>query len=455
MWAHSDRQDVEEAGVKALIYTHGTRGDVQPYLALAYALNRAGHTATLVGPQMYASFAAAYGVRFEPLTDEGVKILTRPDVREILLHGDRPESEIGEYLKAREKISNEFMPRVYPVLLRQLWEAARGGADIVIHSHHSRQVMHQIAEKLGVPHVLATLYPHFVASRRYPPSESSFEARPDNLEQHERAVHKPLKPLLVDLISTWREQTLGLPPREGFLDARYRADGTPAPVLHGFSPQVLETAPDWPDWVHTTGFWSLPRQADWRPAPELVRFLEDGDKPVFIGFSSLSGADPEATGQLVLEAVRRTGVRAVVVTGWGGIGIADPSERIRIEHDVPYDWLFPRVRAVVHAGGPGTHNTALEAGVPQVTCPFHKEQVMWGNHLRDLGVAPPPLKQRDLTADALAAAIDTALTDPDIARNVDLLARKVKGERGAENAVRVLEEIRSGSHPMPEPARSS
>ncbi|MFI0729823.1 glycosyltransferase [Streptomyces sp. NPDC021225] len=447
--------------MKALIYCHGTRGDLQPYLALAYALNRAGHSATLVGPQMYATFAAAYGVRFEPLTDEGVKILSRPDVRRILLHSDRPESEIGEYRKAREKIFNEFMPKTYPVLLQQLWDAARGGADIVVHSHHSRQVMHQIAEKLGVPHVLATLYPHFVASRRYPSEIGTFDARPDNLEQHERAARQPLKPLLVDLISTWREKTLGLPPREGFLDSRFRADGSPAPVLHGFSPHVIEPAPDWPAWVHTTGFWSLPRQADWRPAPELVRFLEDGEKPVFIGFASLSGTDPEATGQLVLEAVRRTKVRAVVVTGWGGISIADPPRHIRVENDVPYDWLFPRVRAAVHAGGPGTHNVALEAGIPQVTCPFHKDQVMWGNHLRDLGVAPPPLRQRDLTADALAAAIDTALTDPAIARTVDRMARSArkaegeKGEKGAENAVRVLEEIQRGSHPMPEPARSS
>ncbi|MDX3225463.1 glycosyltransferase [Streptomyces sp. ME19-01-6] len=442
--------------MKALIYSHGTRGDLQPYLALAYALNRAGHTATLVGPQMYASFAAAYGVRFEPLTDEGVKTLSRPDFRRILLNSDRPESEIGEYRKAREKIFNEVMPRTYPVMLQQLWDAARDGADIVIHSHHSRQVMHQIAEKLGVPHVLATLYPHFVASRRYPSQMGTFDARPDNLEQHQRAARQPLKPLLVDLISTWREKTLGLPPREGFLDFRHRADGSPAPVLHGFSPHVLETAPDWPAWVHTTGFWSLPRQADWQPSPKLLRFLEDGDQPpVFIGFGSLLGVDPEATGQLVIEAVRRTGVRALIVTGWGGISVADPPKQVRIESDVPYDWLFPRVRAAVHAGGPGTHNTALEAGIPQVSCPFHKDQVMWGNHLHDLGVAPPPVKQRDLTADALAAAVHTALTDADIARNADRLARKVAGENGAENAVRVLEEIQRESHSAPEPTRSS
>ncbi|GGT53199.1 glycosyl transferase family 1 [Streptomyces atratus] len=424
------------AGVKVLIYSHGTRGDLQPYLAVAHALNRAGHTATLVGPSIFEPFAESYGVRFAPVTDEGVKLLQRPDVRKLLLTTD-PESE--EYRKAREAIFREFMPKTYPVLLRQFWDAARGGADLLVHSHHSRQVMHQMAEKLGIPSVLATLHPNLVASRRYPAQLGSLEARPDNLEQHARVNSAPLNPLLVEMISTWRTETLGLPLRDDYLDFRHRPDGRPTPVLHGFSPHVLEPAPEWPDWVHTTGFWSLP--ANQRPSAELLRFLEAGEPPVFFGFGSLAHGDPEKTGQLVLDVVRRTGVRAVVVTGWGGISITDPPANVLVESDVPYDWLFPRVRAAVHAGGPGTLNAALEAGIPQMACPFHKEQLMWGNHLRDLGVAPEPIPYNDLTADGLVEAVRHTITDPEIADNTRRLAEKLKGENGAENAVKALEHI--------------
>lgn len=424
--------------MKALIYTHGSRGDVQPYLALAHALNRAGHSATLVGPRLYEPWVTGHGVAFAPVDDEVVRLQRRPDVRRILLHQEKAGDP---YQQERERIFQEIFPRVYPVVLREMWEAAEAsGADIVVYSHSSRQAVHQIAERLGVPHVFASLYPHFVPSRRYPPEVGSFEERPDNLERHARAEGAVGEGAVGVLFDRWRAEVLGLPPRAGSLDHRFRADGSPAPVVLGFSPHVLDPAPDWPDWVHVTGPWVLPADPAWQPPPRLVRFLGEGEKPVFVGFGSLLGTDPEHTGRMVVEALRRTGLRAVVVTGWGGIAIPDPPDGVLVEQEIPYDWLMPRVRAAVHAGGSGTHNAALAAGIPQVACPFHKEQLMWAGRLHGLGVAPAPLHQRDLTADALTDALRTAVTDPGIARAAARLAERTAGERGAVQAVRVLEQ---------------
>ncbi|MFI8238607.1 glycosyltransferase [Streptomyces sp. NPDC085866] len=424
--------------MRALIYSHGTRGDMQPYLALAFALNQAGHSARLVGPRLYGPMASEYGVDFAPVEDEAVRLHQRPDVREILVNS---EGKGDAYDRARERIFAEIFPRLYPIMLKDMWDAAAEGADVVIHSHSSRQAVHQIAEKLGVPHVLASLYPHFVASRRYPPEVGTFEQRPDNLERHARANDNPIKGPLAEMFGRWRADVLGLPPRDGALDNRFRADGTPAPVLLGFSPHVIEPADDWPEWVHTTGFWMLPSSTRWQPSERLLQFLDDGDAPVFFGFGSHMGTDPEEVGRIVLEVVRRTGVRAIVVTGWGGASIPNPPENVLVEDEIPYDWLFPRVRAVVHPGGTGAHNTALRAGVPQVICPFQKEALMWADHLHGLGVAPPPVPHRHLTADTLTKAVDQAVKDPGIARAVDRLARLTSVENGAENAVRVLEKI--------------
>ncbi|MDX2547088.1 glycosyltransferase [Streptomyces sp. WI04-05B] len=428
--------------MKALIYTHGSRGDVQPYLALAHALNRVGHTATLVGPRLYEAWVTGHGVRFAPVNDEVVRLQQRPDVRRILLH----QEKAGDvHQQERERIFQELFPRVYPVVLREMWEAAEAsGADVVVHSHSSRQAVHQIAERLGVPHVFASLYPHFVASRHYPPEVGSFEERADNLERHARAEDAIGQGAVGELFRSWRAEVLGLPPRPGALDHRFRADGSPAPVVLGFSRYVLEPAPDWPDWVHVTGPWVLPTAPEWQPPERLQRFLENGEQPVFVGFGSLLGNDPEHTGRVVVEALRRTGLRAVVVTGWGGIEICDPPDSVLVEREIPYDWLLPRVRAAVHAGGSGTHNAALAARLPQVACPFHKEQAMWAGRLHELGVAPAPLHQRDLTADALADALHTAVTDPGIACATARLAERTAGERGAEDTVRVLEQTAAG-----------
>ncbi|MEV4439897.1 glycosyltransferase, partial [Streptomyces sp. NPDC049577] len=200
--------------MKALIYSHGTRGDMQPYLALAHALKQAGHSATLAGPRMYGDWVAEYGIDFAPINDEGVKLHSRPDVRQILVHN---EKSTDAYQKERERIFREVYPRLYPLMLQDMWDAAAGGADVVIHSHSSRQAIHQIAEKLGVPHVLASLYPHFVASARYPAQVGTFDERPDNLEQHRKANDNPIKGALADMFARWRTEVLGLPPREGFL----------------------------------------------------------------------------------------------------------------------------------------------------------------------------------------------------------------------------------------------
>ncbi|WP_160310996.1 glycosyltransferase [Streptomyces sp. 150FB] len=424
--------------MKALVYvTDGSRGDIQPYLALAHALNRAGHTAVLAGPRLYQSFAAEYEVAFAPLNDELVQLQSSPDIRGLYLHNDDPEAR----RRLREAMTALF-PKVFPLLLRGMWEAASDGADVVVYSPSSRQVAPQIAERLGVPHVLASLYPHHVTSREYS-AGPGLRPTETNLEDHAR-VNRPLPPPLSDWVSTWRSDVLGLQPRDGSTDFRTDADGNPTPVLHSFSPHVLKPASDWPEWVHTTGFWTLSRRPDWQPPAELVRFLANGRKPISIGFGSMFGGDPEATGALVAEAVRKAGERAVVVEGWGGVKIRG-AEDILVVKDVPYDWLFPQVRAAVHAGGVGTFNAALVAGVPQVACPFHNEQQMWADHVHGLGVATAPLKFRELTAEALAAAVVTATTDERIGLTAQQFAEKLGAENGVEEAVRVLERVHTSS----------
>ncbi|MGO4425729.1 glycosyltransferase, partial [Streptomyces sp. MCAF7] len=248
----------------------------------------------------------------------------------------------------------ELFPRIFPILLREMWEAASAGADLIVYSPSSRQAAHQIAERLGVPHALGALYPHYVASREYPPGPG-LTPTPTSLQDHAR-VNAPLKPPISDWIADWRSDVLGLPPRDGSTDFRFDIDGNPTPVIHSFSPHVLKPATDWPEWVHTTGFWSLPRRPDWEPPKELVHFMENGEKPISVGFGSSFGLDPEATGRTILEAIQKSGKRAVVVGGWGGIRIDDPPESVITVNDVPYDWLFPRVAAAVHAGGVGTFN---------------------------------------------------------------------------------------------------
>ncbi|MEV7190046.1 glycosyltransferase [Kitasatospora sp. NPDC093102] len=429
--------------MKALIYAcHGFRGDIQPYLALAYALERAGHTAALVGPRRFAALAEEHGVRYVPLNDELLGAYSRADMQETLLHSDAPRPEDHQL---RMTLFQEIMPRIFPGLLADMYQAAcEEQPDVIVYSHVWRQAAHQIAERLDVPHVLAALYPHYVPSRDYPPGDG-LSAHPSNLANHEQAIRNPMDPVTSALVATWRSDVLQLPPRENWLDYRSSADGTPTPVLHGFSPHELVPSPDWPAWVHTTGFWNLPAHESWKPSERLLDFLAGGETPIVVGFGSMVRPDTENVGRIVQTAVRDTSNRAVIVTGWGGIKITEPSEDILVVDEVPYDWLFPRVRAAVHAGGIGTHNAALVAGIPQVAVPFHFEQLMWSEHLHALGVAPRPIMQRELTAENLTEAIRQATSDSGIARSAARFAELMRPEDGCAEAVRLLEDIQQNA----------
>jgi sterol 3beta-glucosyltransferase len=218
-------------------------------------------------------------------------------------------------------------------------------------------------------------------------------------------------------------------------------DGGAVPVLQCFSPELVPPAPDWPPSVFTTGFWHVPERSDFEPPAELAAFLADGQPPICVSLGTVRGEDPGKMGRIVAEAVRLASARAVIVRAGGSIEVDDQDGRFVVVDDVPYWWLFRRTSVVVHAGGVGTSNDALRAGLPEVSVPVSNEQLMWGVLLHKAGVAPPPLRNRTVTAAGLAAAITSALHEPGLRARAAELAGRVRAENGTAAAVRSLEMV--------------
>lgn len=419
--------------MRVLILTHGTRGDVQPYAALAVALREAGHEAVLGAPASSAALARPYGLDYAPLDEGPNRLLSDPRIRRAMetnLRGPR-----GAWTALRA------LRRARPLLTRALEQMAglaAPGVDAVVHM--PLVPAQHIAEKLGVPAVPAVMQPGWV-----PTSAFTGPAVPRELPRAlNRASYLPARLLLRSTAAAadhLRADVLGLAPRRGRHDILRAPDGSPATVLQAFSRHALPAAdPGFPPWVHTTGFWFLPAAPGWSPPAGLRAFLEAGEPPVYIGFGSMVGRDPRRTGRLVAEAVRLAGVRAVLGAGWGGIRVEDPARDVFLLDEAPHRWLFPQVAAVVHHGGSGTTGAALAAGRPQVVCPFFADQHFWARAVRAAGVAPPG-RRRALSAPGLAQDIRRALTDADMAGRAERLGRRVRAEDGAGTAVRVLESL--------------
>jgi UDP:flavonoid glycosyltransferase YjiC (YdhE family) len=213
------------------------------------------------------------------------------------------------------------------------------------------------------------------------------------------------------------------------------------PVIYGLSPSVIPHPSDWDSrTTHICGYWFLEPADDWRPPTDLLRFIENGPPPVYIGFGSMSNQKPEQTADLVLQALKRTGQRAIVFSGWGGMQKAELPDSVLMVDSTPHSWLFPHTQAVVHHGGAGTTAAGLRAGKPSIIIPYHGDQLFWGKIATDLGVGPKPVPRKKLTVDNLAQAIERAVTDKEMHRKAAELGKRIQTENGIARAIEIIQQ---------------
>jgi sterol 3beta-glucosyltransferase len=404
----------------------GTRGDVQPYVALGAALHRAGHRVRVATFSAFKSLVEGAGLEHHALMGDVAGIAASEEVRHAV-EADNPLKVLLSFNRLRDLASG---------LNAGFFDACSDAAAIVYHP--GAAIGRFIAAERGVPGVLATPFP-MTRTGDYPALVFYDGLRLGRL--YNRLTHRAFEQIMwtaagASVRSYWR-RTFGRDPKDfGNPFGRRPTPGTP--VLVGCSRHVFEQPADWPDHVHQTGYWFLD-EAGWAPPPALTAFLESGPPPIYVGFGSIGTASQaEATTRLVIEALQRAGVRGLLATGWSGMSnsVALPPQIMRLD-SVPHAWLFPRMAAVVHHGGAGTTAAGLRAGVPSLVIPHGNDQFAWGRRVFELGVGPRPIPRKRLTAANLADAL-TALRSPDLQTTAADLGRRIRTEAGADEAARII-----------------
>jgi sterol 3beta-glucosyltransferase len=225
-------------------------------------------------------------------------------------------------------------------------------------------------------------------------------------------------------------------PKSSYKD--FRAVVTTAPALTTVSRHVFQRPSDWGDHWQVTGF-LFDDDEEWSPPSELTDFINAGEAPVYVGFGSMPDSKPQATTRMIIEAVRRTGRRAIILTGWAGLGAGDVPEDVYILKYASHSWLFPKMSAIIHHGGSGTTASGLRAGVPTVVVPHQGDQGFWGRAVERLGVGTAPIPRKKLTVDNLVTAIMEATTNRTMRANARALGEKVHAEDGLAESVRWVE----------------
>jgi sterol 3beta-glucosyltransferase len=406
--------------MQILILTLGSRGDVQPYVALGLGLQAAGHTVTLATLAAFAPMVQARGLTFYPIRGEFLELLQSAEGKAILAGKGNPIA-----------LLRQVQPMLRQILDDGMAAAMTTQPDVII-AHPKAMAGYSMAEKLAIPLIVAFPLPLYSTTGAFPSPILPVANLGPTLNRLSHRVMIAMTSMSVrGLINRWRKTQLQLPAIRNELHLH----GQPVLRLYGYSPHVVPTPNDWDQYSVATGYWFLDRPRDWQPPAALQAFLEAGPAPVYVGFGSMPAQNADQTTATVVAALEQAGQRGVLASGWGGLRATRLPPTVYLLDEAPHDWLFPQMAAVVHHGGAGTTAAGLRAGVPTVICPFFGDQPFWGQRVAALGAGPAPIPQRKLSVAALSAAIRTAATDSTMQQRAATLGTAIRAEDGIARAV--------------------
>ena len=401
----------------------GSTGDVRPYIVLGRELQARGHDVAICAFASFEEIVTREGMRFRPISGDVKNFMAN------ILNG----SSGVQYLK---QVKDVMLPYI-GTFLKNI-EDACADAEAIIATYFG-EVIRSIAEVRHVPFIQTHYYPmdqNPEAPIASAPGQRAGKAW--NLASYQLGY------FIISVIeryylADWREAH-GMSPRRLESTPNYELNGHTIPVLYAMSPLVMPRPTKWGANIHMTGYWlDNSETADYQPDPALAAFLMDGSKPVYIGFGSMVSGDMDETLGIVMEAVKKSGVRAVLAKGWGGAELTSGRSDVFLADFVPHDWLFQQVSAVVHHGGAGTLAAGILAGKPTLVIPFGGDQPFWANRARELGIGPNPISRERLTVSRLTKALVSLTTT----KKYDVAARelgmRLRMENGAQIAADLIE----------------
>ncbi len=415
--------------MRIVIIATGLWGDVRPNVVLGQALQKAGYEVVVIGTAPYRTWIESRGLSYAEVS------LDMQGMLDLVMGGEGG-------LFASIQAFNAVRKNVLPTFIQAGKEVAavmREG-DVLLADELVSFLINGVIEKYQPRLIHVNMQPQAITGQ--------FAAMGQPILPDWMPLRGAYNQLSYGIVrrTTWsmqgsvgnqiRAAHLGLP-KQTWAKQKLLLDSTPSLVL--VSRHVVPPPADWPPHHVVTGY--LFDDDSWQAPPDLLDFLAAGEKPVCIGFCTMPIRKPAATTQAIIEAVQRSGRRAILLGRWADFGSTKVPKEVFLLKYAPHHWLFPHVAAVVHHGGAGTSAAALRAEVPSVVVPFYLDQPFWGQRLYELGVGTQPIPRSKLTGDKLAAAIHEATTNRAMQEKAAELGRKIAAEDGIAMALEAVQKF--------------
>lgn len=415
--------------MRVLLFGFGSRGDVQPFIALGTGLKAAGYDVAVAAGTNFRGLVEGAGLAYESIRVDVERFMQEDIGKEWLSNSSQnPRTELNNMRRMTEAIADDVADDLLGMTTR---------ADVFISGLLTVEALETIARVQHKIHIQGLLAP-------IAPTAEASACMQALLPRHSNALNRwygyfieTMLAMVLHKPSAIVRERLGLPAatRGDFLRAWNRS-----PALVGVSPHIMPPPHDWPAHLFTTGYWFMP-PAPYTPPPALLDFLAAGAPPVYVGFGSMSNRDPQGTMTVILEALKATQQRGVVYSGWAELHAEDLPDSVYLLDGAPHEWLFPRMAAVVHHGGAGTTAAALRAGVPSGVVAHIGDQWYWGRRIHETGVGAPPIRRHAMTSTRLAGMLHTLIADSAIRSRAAQMGECIRAEDGVSNAVVAFRKI--------------
>ncbi len=398
----------------------GTRGDVNPLVELGSEMVKKGHDFRILAME-----------EFRPLIEK--KNVT-------YLHLDGDADHVMKYLVTDYKNSMDFMiglmklKKENPMFMEQTLKAIEG-SDVCMYGTCSGFVR-DAADKLNIP-CIRYFYSPYDRTDLY--SLYSLEHNTPAVAKSYDNITSGMPMLSNILMGKWRKKN-GIPKVKNF-DHYLEQNNKKVLTFYPVSPLLMPIDPKWGNHIHVTGYWYHPEEdaVSYKIDPKLEDFLTNGEKPIFIAFGKAESKSLAKLQIRVVEALKETGIKAIVQA----FQISSPqnTDKLYFVDKIPYSYIFPRVKAVVHHGGCTTNGIGIWSGCPTLVIPLALDQYYYGRAVHELGIGPRPLyiRKKLCSKDQIKDALNDLVSGKYDNRAKEL-SLQIRKENGIEEAIKAIED---------------
>lgn len=410
--------------MKAVIFGLGTRGDIEPFLAIAEVLKSYDWEVLCVFPEQYREMTEDMGLLFRGFSKEYIEMTFGNKESQEYMSGKSKFSYFWKMRKRMKQISADIKKLQHEIQLtenpdRVIYPPKLAFSFIWGMKNPGKTVL--ICPSPGVSHPIKNL----TALGDMGKFNGLINGLINTLRiRGIQKIYKQYKDLYPDIKSSYRAVRKTLFEKEK--------------TIYTISPSLFEKPEYWPETAHVPGFYERTRTQNWQPDEALIQFLDSHEKIVFISFGSMINSNSLETTKVILEALKKNKVAAILGNNWGGLEATEHPEHVFFVKEIPHEWIFPKVYAVVHHGGSGTTHAGLKYGCPTLIIPHIQDQYLWNQTISRLALGPKGVSIKKLSYEVFEPLLQDLLNNRTYLENVNKVCEQMKSESDREQLVNLI-----------------